>query len=283
MAWTYRAGNRTLELTERMSGVGLMRYPSIKLDGSASMRANARRDGQSAGRDYMTGQVVSLDVEVRPDHRPVRDVWDELLAVWRGDEVRGQGGAYATLTSDTGRKVYGRPRPVSPDFEYWLYEVGRVTLDFECRDDLWYGPMVSEQVRFSVPEDGGFTFPLEFPLTFDSGPTRRNGFVTVPGESPAWPTFYIHGPVRNPTIWVNGVGELVFETTLAFDQVLEVNTRDGWVKRDGHPLPGALSSRGSRLSDMRLVPGPYEFVLGGYDPTGTGFLSLQVEPAYPSF
>lgn len=283
MAWTYRAGPRRLDFTDATDGVGLLGFPEIGTDGAADVFAVPRRDGRRFGRDLVEGQTVSLQVEVRPDERPLDEVWREVVAAWRGDEVRGTPGMLASLTADSGRSVRGRPRPVSADSAHRLFDVMRAELVFECVDDLWYGPAVSTRVYFSVPETGGLTFPAVAPFTFDSGPTQRNGVLVVDGDVATFPTFAIRGPVTNPTVYVAGHGTLMFETVLAFDQTLTVNTRDGWVKRNGAALPGALSPRGARLSDMRLSPGSYEVVLGGYDPTGTGYLDVQVEPAFTSF
>lgn len=283
MAWTFQAGSRRVELGTAMSGLGLMWDPEISVDADMEMVTVPRRDGLRAGKTFMRGQTVTLSVEARPDERSLDEVWRELSAVWRADEVRLRGGALASLTSDTGRTVYGRPRPLSPDFKHKLFGLARAELVFEATSDLWFGPPMSTRVYFSVPETGGLTFPAVAPFTFDSGPTQRNGVLIVDGDVATFPTFEIRGPVTNPTVYVAGHGTLMFETVLAFDQALTVNTRDGWVKRDGAPLPGALSARGARLSDMQLSPGLYEVVLGGYDPSGTGFLDVQVEPAFTSF
>lgn len=283
MGWIMRAGSRQVEFGDEMSGLGLMSTPAVSIDFESQMRANPRGDGRRVGRDTIAGQSVSLMVEARPDHRPLPDVVRELLSVWRADEVRHTGGKLATLTSPDGLTAYGRPRPVAPDQQYRLFDVARAELEFDCIDDLWYGPLESTRVRFSIPESGGLTFPAEAPFTFDSGPTQRNGVVVVGGVVETMPTFVVQGPVVNPSIKVTGRGELQLSVSLAHDQSLTVDCGSGWVTRNGSPLPGAVSPRGARLKDMALAPGSYEVVLRGYDPTGTGFLDVQVEPALTSF
>ncbi len=283
MAWIYRAGARVLELGEGTDGPGLMEFPEVGVEASSEVVSLPRRDSRRFGNDLIEGQTVSMKIEVRSDERPLDEVWRDVVAAWRGDEVRGTPGLLATLTADSGRFTRGRPRPVAPDASHRLFDVIRAELVFECADDLWYGPAESSRVFFSVPETGGLRFPAEAPFTFDSGPTIRQGQLEVSGDVATWPVFVIHGPVTNPRVKITGVGELLFDVVLAYDQSLTVNTRDGWVKRDGVSLPGALSPRGARLSDMQLRPGRYEVVLGGYDPTGTGFLDVQVEPAFTSF
>lgn len=285
MAWTLTVGQRSLALGSAMQGLGLMSTPEVRAKLDRSSYRNPRTDGRRLGRGFRVGQVVSLQVEARPDHRPLDEVWRELLAVWRADGVRERPGVYATLTADSGRTAYGLPAELDPDQQYRLYSADRAGLEFECVEDLWYGPTENTTVRFSVPETGGLTFPAEAPFTFDSGPVQRNGVLTVGGDTHAGPRFVIHGPVLNPVVEVRGVGTLRFDVDLAHDQTLTAGTRwwERWVTRDGAPLPGALSPQGDRLSDMLLAPGDYEVILTGYDPSGTGYLDVQVEPAYTSF
>lgn len=283
MAWTLQVGSRLLEFGGSLSGLGLMEEPSVRPILAGDWSPNPRRDGRRFGPQHRVGQVVTLSVEARPDVRSLDEVWRELLAVWRADEVRTTPGALASLIAPSGRRAYGRPGELDPSLKQRLFDSGHISLKFEGVDDLWFGPLEATRVRFSVPETGGLTFPAEAPFTFDSGPTQRNGVVVVPGDVAMLPTFVIQGPVVNPAVTVTGVGTVIFDATLAHDQALTVNCADGWVMRDGVPMPGALSPRGARLSDMSLSPGSYEVILRGYDPTGTGYLDVQVEPAYTSY
>lgn len=283
--WVFRAGTKSIELGAESSGIGLMETPTIEPILSQEWYQNPRGDGQRAGLGYRVGQVVSLSVEARPDHRPVAEVWRELLSVWRSDEVRGVFGATASLTTDTGLTVFGHAVDISPDQQYRLFHADRAVLQFRAIDDLWYGAEAVTTIRLVPPVSGGLEFPAEAPFTFDSGPTVRNGSVVVAGDVAAWPVFEIAGPITNPVIDVLGIGQLVFKTTLAYDQMLTVDTRPSarWVKRGVAPVPGVLSASGARLSDMSLTPGAHTVMLRGYDPTGTAELRVRVAPAFPSF
>lgn len=283
--WIFRAGSRSIEFGCDLSGVGLMETPSVEPILNQEWFENPRGDGQRAGLGYRTGQVVSLSVEARPDHRPVSEVWREMLAVWRSDEVRGVAGAVASLTSDTGLTVFGHAIEIAPDQQYRLFDTDRAVLQFRALDDLWYGAEQETLVRFVPPVSGGLTFPAEAPFTFDSGPTVRNSSVIVGGDVATWPVFEIHGPVTNPVVEVPGAGRLVFKTTLAYDDVLIADTRPSarWVKRNGAPVPGVLSVSGARLSDMSLTPGAHTVLLRGYDPTGTATLKVRTAAAFTSF
>lgn len=285
MAWSMRAGTQHIEFGDEMSGLGLMEWPVVSVDAESEMVSNPRGDGRRPGVDYMAGQVVTLLVEALPDHRPLDDVWRELVAVWRGDEVRKRGGLLATLTADSGRAAFGRPRPLTPDMKYRLFDTARAELVFEAVDDLWYGPEEVTTIRF-VPEfTGGLPIPAAVPWVLGGGSGESSYMVTVGGDVAAWPVFELHGPILDPFIEVVGVGRLVFKGQLAYDQTLTVDTRHWarWVKRDGAAFPGALSPAGSRLSDMSMRPGSYQVFFGGHDPTGTSSLDVRVSPAFTSF
>ena len=285
MAWSMRAGTKSIEFGDSMSGLGLMEHPVISVDAESEMFGNPRGDGRRPGQDFIAGQVVSLLVEALPDHRPLDEVWRELVAVWRGDEVRKRGGVLATLTADSGRSAFGRPRPLAPDMKYRLFDTARAELSFEAVDDLWYGPEEVTTIRFVPVFTGGLPVPAAVPFVLGGGSGESSYMVTVGGDVAAWPVFELHGPIADPFIEVVGVGRLIFRGQLAYDQTLIVDTRHWarWVKRNGDAFPGALSPAGSRLSDMSMRPGAYQVFFGGYDPTGSSSLDVRVSPAFTSF
>lgn len=247
---------------------------------------NPSGDGLRFGKDRRAGQTISFSMWVNGgDEAGAAAGLAGVAGVWRNDVGRSRAGGLARLRHPGGRSVVGRPRRLTNDSS--LVERGLVTIDadFECVDDLWYGPEQVQSISFVAPVSGGLMFPAESPFTFDSGPTVRNGSVVVSGDVATWPVFEIDGPVTNPEVDVPGVGRLVFRTTLAYDQTLVVDTRPWarWVKRDGAAFPGALSASGSRLSDMALSPGAHTVLLRGYDPSGTAVLRVRTFPAFTSF
>ncbi|UOQ57249.1 phage tail family protein [Leucobacter allii] len=252
-----------------------------------------RGDGLRFGQDFRAGQVASFSLWVNGgDEATASAALSEFGAAWRNDTGRRIGGAMATLRHPQGRCAYGRPRGFTPDSNRIEQGWAKIKAEFECVDELWYGPEEVTEVSFVPPATGGLEFPAEAPFTFDSGPTVRNGSVIVSGDVASWPVFEILGPVANPEIDIIGVGRLVFRTTLAADQFLVVDTRPWarWVKRGyaSNPtvlaaLPGALDASGARLSDVALQPGAYSILLRGYDTTGTAKLRVRCEPAFTSF
>ena len=285
MAWIMRVGNRELSFGASMSGLGLISTPQVQPIVDREWYRNARRDGRRAGPGYRVGQVVSLSVEARPDHRPLDEVWRELLSVWRADEVRDIPGALASLTSDSGRTAYGWPADFDPDQEYRLFDTDRAVLGFECIDDLWYGPAAETMLGFTPTYTGGLPVPANVPFVLGGGAGTTDQIIQVAGDATTWAVYTLHGPIVDPWIDVLGVGRLILRGEVPEDRPLVIDTRT-WarsVKLDGAALPGALSPQGARLSDMCLKPGAYQIIFGGYDPTGRSRLTVRHEPAYTSF
>lgn len=249
-------------------------------------RERPRSDGLIFGQDLRSGQVVTFTMWVngRNEDGAILGL-SELQRAWRNDSGRSVGGAMCMLQHPRGRFVFGRPRGLVPNTRRVERGWATASADFECVDDLWYGPEEQTTIRFVPPVSGGLTFPAEAPFTFDSGPAVRNASVQVTGDVSTWPVFEIKGPVTNPEVDIVGVGKLIFSVDLAYDQTLRVDTRPWarWVKRDGAAFPGALSSAGARLSDVSLPPGTYQVLLRGYDPTGTAELRVSTWPAFTSF
>lgn len=285
MAWTLQVGSRSISFQCSLDGHGLMKTPVVKPIIEMDSYENPNRDGRRHGPVRRRGQVITLEVEARPDHRPVDEVWRELLSVWRADEIRDKPGQHAYLISDTGRRAIGMPVQIEPDQELRLYDTNRAKLEFEAIDDLWYGPEEITKLKL-VPEfTGGLPVPAAVPFVLGGGTGVADQMVVARGDTESQPVFMIYGPIQDPWIEVTGVGRLVFRGALEHNQRLVVDTRHWarWVKRDGAPFPGALSPAGARLSDMRLLPGAYRVFFGGYDPTRLSSLEVRVQAAFTSF
>lgn len=240
-----------------------------------------RRHGRAFGRDLKSGPNHTVSIATLGTADDIGELAAALeVAVDRGGDLTH--GRLAELWIGD-RYCLGRSRDLDADDSGLWDGTAEYAFTFAAESDLWYGEATSTRVRFSVPESGGLTFPAEAPFTFDSGPTQDNGTVRVGGDVATWPVFVIQGPVRNPVVSVRGVGELRFAIELAHDQELVVDCGAGSILRNGVPPTGSLEARGSRLSDMRLAPGSYAVTLRGYDPSGTGFLDVQVSPAFVSF
>lgn len=207
----------------------------------------------------------------------------QLAVVWNAPAVRGRVGAVAELTVGE-RSAIGRPREYVPDDDGLWDGTAEAALQFAAVDDRWYGPEQVTRVQFVPEMTGGLPVPAEVPFVLGGGSGQADQIVQLGGDVEAFPVFELHGPIVDPWIDVPGVGRLVLNVTLAYDQVLTVDTRP-WrqvVRRNGNPVHGVVSGAGARLSQMGMLPGSYQVIFGGYDPSGNSWLDVRVRPAYLS-
>jgi len=283
--WVFRAGSRTLELGGALRGLGLMRVPTVKPVLARETFTNVRSDGQRFGPGYRVGQTITLEVEALPDTRPLAEVWDELLSVWRSDEIREDPNQYATLTSDTGLTAYGHAVDIDPSLQYRLFGIGRAELTFSAVDDLWYGDEEITLISLAPTFTGGLPVPAEVPFVLGGGTGASDHLVNIGGSAQAGIVYELHGPIQNPWINIAGIGRVNLTVSLAYDQTLTLDTRH-WrsgIRRGDAAYPGALAANGLRLSDLRLSPGSHLVTFGGYDPSGTSQLRVRVWPARSTF
>lgn len=243
-----------------------------------------RADGVMFGSDTRSGTTVTFDIAVAgADETETWSLYERLANVWRADEVRSVPGATAMLTSHTGRVAFGRPRRIQPKLDLTPFGVTAVTCDFATADDLWYGPEQFATVKLVPDLGGGVRGPVSSPVSTTATSDRSQTF-TVDGRLPVWPVITINGPIANPSIEVVGVFKMTFNTTLAYDQTLVIDTRP-WgrsIKRNGASIAGSLDPRTSRLSEASVPPGTYNLSLRGISATGTPQARLTWRNAYPS-
>lgn len=242
-----------------------------------------RGDGVAFGVDFFGGRTITFEIDVDGvDEVDARARLAVLNRAWRADAVRQTPGAVATLTTDSGRVTFGRPRRfVSADG--WLPQgLSEVTADFACSDTLFYAGAESEASVSLIPApSGGLIAPLASPLATTRTSDRSEVF-TVGGELPTWPVFEIQGPITNPVVEVLGVLRMEFRLTLAYDEALVVDTRP-WARsilRNGASVAGCLSRTSSRLSQASIPPGSYELVLRGASGSGTAAATVRWRDAY---
>lgn len=158
--------------------------------------------------------------------------------------------------------------------DVWWTDIGLFTAGYE--GDVFSGS--------SAPIGSGLAIPADVPFVLGGSAGHADQIMQLGGDVEAFPVFDLHGPIVDPWIDVPGVGRLVMNVTLAYDQVLTVDTRP-WrqvVLRDGDPVHGVISAAGVRLSELGMLPGSYRVIFGGYDPSGNSWLDVRVRPAYLS-
>lgn len=244
--------------------------------------ARPRSDGMSFGQDFIDGRTITFDLTVNgPTEDECVARLGRLSTVWRADKVRLTTGAVATLESERGRLLYGRPRRFASTDADLCFGVCTVTMDFQTADDNWYGDENTETIDFMPVLGGGLVAPLASPLSTTSTSDRSRAFE-VGGQLATWPLYDIRGPITNPTVEIVGKYKITLHTTLRADQVVTLDTRPfaRTVVRDGRSIAGTLSRDSIRLSQAALDPGRYEMVLRGQTAARTASASVRWRNAY---
>jgi len=284
--WYLRYPGTTLAFGSYSSGLSLVDFPEV---GTVSLSTDdtdrPRGDGVAFGQDFERDASVKFTLRAEGvDIDTGRDLRERFGAAWRGDAVRSKAGAVATLESNTGRFAFGRPRRFWYD-DMELRRSGTVSMlaDFAMASALWYGVEQVAGVAYVPAAEGGFTFPLTFPLTTSQDSDRSAG-VHVGGTLPTWPVITIYGPITNPSIQIAGL-KFELQTTLAAGQSVVIDTRP-WsrqVTRAGASVAGILSPYSTRLSMAALPPGVHELVLRGISEVGTANATVRWRDAYATY
>lgn len=252
--------------------------PDVETDDASRPRA----DGVMFGVDYFGGRTIGFDISVAgANEADARARLAVLTKAWRADAVRRTPGAVTTLTADTGRVTFGRPRRFASVDTFLPEGLTEVVADFACADPLWYGQENLSTVALTPPPGGGLIAPLAEPLATTSTSDRSTALV-VGGEVPTWPVFEIAGPITNPVVEIVGLFKMEFRTTLAYDETLVVDTRP-WARtilRNGASVAGSLTRTSARLSQAAIPPGAYEMVLRGASEPGTANVRAIWRDAY---
>lgn len=263
-------------------------------------------DGIAFGRDFRGGRLYSLELNalswtpalskaaygVSAGAEPAVEAltWaDRVESAWAADRVRLSAGAVQVLRWRVGgrtRRVYGRPRRCAPVATSVRSGNIPLTADFQAEDDLVYSDLRRVMtVGIAPPSNAWATWPLEWPVSWRTGGASPEGALLVGGTRGTWPSFTVHGPILNPTIVIGGYGELRVNTNLLYDQALYIDTRPwnrGVRRENGANLAGAVDTRATPLSLLRIPPGSYSVGLKGVDPTATASLVVEHRDAFSS-
>ncbi|WP_327297779.1 MULTISPECIES: phage distal tail protein [unclassified Streptomyces] len=254
----------------------------------------ATDDGAFPGVDYFKPREVTLEVGIRTPDDPSAAVDDlaVLNAAIAMPSIRRDAGDLAVLRvrwPGRGgiRRLYGRARrletaTMSQAKFGWI----PLTLSFTATDPVWHDePEQQLSLPLSIASTTlGFKAPLKAPITTGVvDPQLRSGWVANAGDSPAWPTLTIKGPVSNPVIHLAGSTrrDIELNLTVRTGEVLQIETRPGtrWVLLDGANASNALT-RSSRLDLFRIPPGACEISWSASDYTNASRLTVAWRDAY---
>ena len=240
-------------------------------------------DGRLFGRDYATAGPITLTLEsMADDVASAKQDMRALMSAWRWTDGRSTPGAYTSLSATIAGErstFYGRPRKIKPDVSGGSFHSGGVTLTAEfvpMIDLVFLGTGRQVDITILGNQDQGLEFPAEAPFFFEGEQRPREGQIVNGGTEPVPFTARFYGPVSNPSIQSDvGGWEIALDTTIAYDQVLIVDTLGHTVTReeDGASFSHALTYS-SDLSAL-LPAGMSEVFYRGTDSSNTAHVIIE--------
>ena len=254
---------------------------------------NPTDDGAFPGVDYYSPRTVRIEAGIRTPGDPgaAMDALAQLQAAANTPDVRKTAGALAVLRlrwpGRGVRRLYGRVRRAEAvSTAQTIYGWIPLDLEFTAVDPRFHNDTVS---ALTLPLDTssdrqGFTAPLTAPITTGTAdPATRPGWVANDGDTGAWPSLRITGPVTNPRIWVVETGRAIeLAISLGTGERIDIDTRPGtrWVLRNGSGNAASALSTSSRLDLFTIPPGVSEVRWTASDYTNTARLALSWRSAW---
>jgi hypothetical protein len=208
-------------------------------------------------------------------------------AVWDREDVRSTPGMVVPLRykiADRVRRVYGRPGNFAAITTY--ARTGRVDMlcDFRLAENTYYDDALQIQsVGLRPSTRAGLTFPMTFPMQFQTPGAPRSETIRVGGTRATWVDITFYGSVQDPWVQI-GNYRWGLRGTIALGQSVRMSGvpwQMGLLRSDGAWVPGMLDPR-ARLSQLRFAPGVYTVTMGGFGSTSTARADLAWRNAYGS-
>ncbi|MEU9238582.1 hypothetical protein [Streptomyces sp. NPDC048385] len=265
--------------------------------GAAELRTqdvlNPADDGAFPGVDLYAPRTVRIEAGIRTAGDPAAalDKLAEIEAVAANAAIRRTAGALAQLRlrwpGRGTRVLFGRIRraeavSTAQAIHGWI----PLDLEFTALDPRLHDDKVSS---VTLPLDisnstEGFTAPLVAPITTGiATPETRPGWVINDGNTGAWPSIRIAGPVTNPRILHVDSGRVLdLDVTLGVGERIDIETRPGtrWVLRNGSGNAASALSGASRLDLFQIPPGRSEIRWTAADYTNTTRLTVSWRSAW---
>ncbi|MCK7627238.1 phage tail family protein [Streptomyces sp. RS10V-4] len=255
--------------------------------------SNPADDGAFPGVDLYSPRVVRIEAGIRTPGEPAAalDKLAEIEAAASDAKIRRTAGALAALRFRwPGRQtklLFGRIRraevvSTSDAIHGWI----PLNLEFTALDPRFHDDQLSS---ITLPLDisrtgGGFKAPLMAPITTGiATPDTRPGWVVNEGNTGAWPTIRITGPVSNPRILHAETGRVIdLDITLGVGEHIDIETRPGtrWVLRNGSGNAAPALSGASRLDLFQVPPGRSEIRWTASDYTNATRLTVTWRSAW---
>lgn len=249
-------------------------------------------DGGLMGRDYLSGPEIQFTLAIRdPD-----DVWARIAAmdaVWRNPAIRQTPGAMSTLRYARNGKVYrflGRGRkwaPVAADVAN--NHLQQIACSFKCAAPEMYlegDTAANNSLTLQLvesPSDGGWVWPVVWPVELRANSQAKTGQVIVGGTRPAPFKVVIHAPITGTLskISLSGPGwEITTSQTIIGGQTITVDTALDTITMGGMSIAGTLTYDSD--TNARLQPGSQIIQFNATDPSNTAYAVVTWMDTYPA-
>lgn len=240
------------------------------------------------GRDRLTGPSWTWQAHANGiDTASAIEAIRQMANAWRPVRVMEDPQAVVALRYKLDRRVrriYGRPRKFdAPPANGILNGYVPISVEFKCVDAFTYDD--EEQVvnlGARVGSEGGFTFPVIFPVTTLPVSSSVNQAV-VGGDAKTYPVVRFNGPITNPVL-ATSRWSLGLDLSIAAGKYVEVDLRP-WVltavDQDGVSVAGSLPKR-QRLSNLYLEPGRHDLAFQAASTSGAGSCQVRWSSAWNS-
>lgn len=204
---------------------GLADIPDL----TTSDRARLRRNGLTAGDDFMKGRTVTLQFELAAEDGPTFEVMMADLATATAP-TRPESALTFRVPGVAGggvRIIMARPRRRAlPIADEWQYRVPKVTIQFDASDPLIYDAATVVHTVGLPAGDGGLDVAVSVPATLIEA--TESGTFTVVNDGNAASSWEgrIDGPCLNPTVFNATTGAFLgFDVDLPVGAWLDITTR----------------------------------------------------------
>lgn len=169
--------------------------------------------------------------------------------------------------------------PEPPQIGWPNYPYFTVQAQFTAYDPIIYAGTAQSQTGIAVPAGGGLTFPLVFPLTFESSGSTGQVTIYNNGNIETYPTLTITGLMTNPLIRNTTTGETfqltytsLVSDTIVIDMKARTVTLNGTTNLLGDVVAG---------SDWwTLTPGANTVAVSTGSTSDTGTLGISWRSAF---
>lgn len=167
----------------------------------------------------------------------------------------------------------------------------KYVIDVDYPDPWAYSTnLENREIPIAPGMSGGFTIPLEFPISFARSGQTADRWATNNGPNPAPIILRFDGPITDPEVTLQGQWTFRVRGSLEWDEYLIIDPTNlsmptahvHSTTRPGRHAAYNMIRTGSRLTDLIIPPGQHALSFTGVDPTFTASMTASWRHTYAS-